>query len=167
MALPPLELFSLKKRPSRCRAAFSYSGRGSFAARAVLILTEIIGHAISSRTAINSFSRIARCAVYLNQPVALRHRRRQIKLKENKADVAQLVEQPIRNRQVTGSSPVVGSSDCCFLPFRANPSGMNHIRTPLSTEFSLYPLVCAGEASDNRLRRERRYDYEYTNSDPI
>ena len=25
------------------------------------------------------------------------------------ADVAQLVEQPIRNRQVTGSSPVVGS----------------------------------------------------------
>jgi hypothetical protein len=26
-----------------------------------------------------------------------------------KADVAQLVEQPIRNRQVTGSSPVVGS----------------------------------------------------------
>lgn|GEM_PF-1819872 len=26
------------------------------------------------------------------------------------ADVAQLVEQPIRNRQVTGSSPVVGSS---------------------------------------------------------
>jgi hypothetical protein len=27
----------------------------------------------------------------------------------NKADVAQLVEQPIRNRQVTGSSPVVGS----------------------------------------------------------
>jgi hypothetical protein len=27
------------------------------------------------------------------------------------ADVAQLVEQPIRNRQVTGSSPVVGSSD--------------------------------------------------------
>jgi hypothetical protein len=28
-----------------------------------------------------------------------------------KADVAQLVEQPIRNRQVTGSSPVVGSSD--------------------------------------------------------
>jgi hypothetical protein len=28
---------------------------------------------------------------------------------ENKADVAQLVEQPIRNRQVSGSSPLVGS----------------------------------------------------------
>jgi hypothetical protein len=26
-----------------------------------------------------------------------------------KADVAQLVEQPIRNRQVIGSSPIVGS----------------------------------------------------------
>jgi hypothetical protein len=26
-----------------------------------------------------------------------------------KADVAQLVEQPIRNRQVSGSSPLVGS----------------------------------------------------------
>ncbi len=31
-------------------------------------------------------------------------------LERFKADVAQLVEQPIRNRQVTGSSPVVGSS---------------------------------------------------------
>jgi hypothetical protein len=28
---------------------------------------------------------------------------------EDKADVAQLVEQPIRNRQVSGSSPLVGS----------------------------------------------------------
>ncbi len=28
----------------------------------------------------------------------------------NKADVAQLVEQPIRNRQVSGSSPLVGST---------------------------------------------------------
>ncbi len=30
-------------------------------------------------------------------------------LKSNQADVAQLVEQPIRNRQVSGSSPLVGS----------------------------------------------------------
>ena len=28
---------------------------------------------------------------------------------DKKADVAQLVEQPIRNRQVSGSSPLVGS----------------------------------------------------------
>jgi hypothetical protein len=33
------------------------------------------------------------------------------------ADVAQLVEQPIRNRQVTGSSPVVGSSQRCGTKF--------------------------------------------------
>jgi hypothetical protein len=32
------------------------------------------------------------------------------KIDKAQADVAQLVEQPIRNRQVTGSSPVVGSS---------------------------------------------------------
>ena len=31
------------------------------------------------------------------------------------ADVAQLVEQPIRNRQVIGSSPIVGST---AIPFR-------------------------------------------------
>ena len=31
-------------------------------------------------------------------------------LESKQADVAQLVEQPIRNRQVSGSSPLVGSS---------------------------------------------------------
>jgi hypothetical protein len=31
-------------------------------------------------------------------------------LKSKQADVAQLVEQPIRNRQVSGSTPLVGSS---------------------------------------------------------
>jgi hypothetical protein len=43
------------------------------------------------------------------RPVALPHRTPKLKFNEQ-ADVAQLVEQPIRNRQVTGSSPVVGSS---------------------------------------------------------
>ena len=33
-----------------------------------------------------------------------------VHLKSEQADVAQLVEQPIRNRQVSGSSPLVGSS---------------------------------------------------------
>ncbi len=33
-----------------------------------------------------------------------------VRLKSEQADVAQLVEQPIRNRQVNGSSPFVGSS---------------------------------------------------------
>ena len=32
-------------------------------------------------------------------------------LKEEKANVAQLVEQLIRNQQVSGSSPLVGSND--------------------------------------------------------
>jgi hypothetical protein len=46
-----------------------------------------------------------------------------------KADVAQLVEQPIRNRQVSGSSPLVGSilsitygqftATCCTTAARA------------------------------------------------
>jgi hypothetical protein len=40
---------------------------------------------------------------------ALRFPRAPFKI-EDKADVAQLVEQPIRNRQVSGSSPLVGSS---------------------------------------------------------
>ena len=31
------------------------------------------------------------------------------RINTNQADVAQLVEQPIRNRQVSGSSPLVGS----------------------------------------------------------
>ena len=35
-------------------------------------------------------------------------------LESSQADVAQLVEQPIRNRQVNGSSPFVGS-----IPFRS------------------------------------------------
>ena len=43
--------------------------------------------------------------------MTLRHRMWKIKFSEQ-ADVAQLVEQPIRNRQVTGSSPVVGSRKC-------------------------------------------------------
>ena len=36
-------------------------------------------------------------------------RKRKSRINTNQADVAQLVEQPIRNRQVSGSSPLVGS----------------------------------------------------------
>ena len=50
---------------------------------------------------------------------ALRILASQIESKESKADVAQLVEQPIRNRQVTGSSPVVGSRTRCRVSFPA------------------------------------------------
>ena len=41
-------------------------------------------------------------------------------LQSDKADVAQLVEQSIRNRQVIGSSPIVGSSN--FFCFHQRPS---------------------------------------------
>ena len=46
-----------------------------------------------------------------------------------KADVAQLVEQPIRNRQVTGSSPVVGSTRSLtpYFPSRFISSQKNHL----------------------------------------
>ena len=40
----------------------------------------------------------------------------------NTADVAQLVEQSIRNRQVIGSSPIVGSNFFKNLPTISSPS---------------------------------------------
>ncbi len=49
--------------------------------------------------------------IWAQSLVTLRHAATPIKSTEQQADVAQLVEQPIRNRQVTGSSPVVGSSE--------------------------------------------------------
>src|SRR5438445_5457790 len=39
-------------------------------------------------------------------------------LKSRQADVAQLVEQPIRNRQVSGSTPLVGSSTFTWYRFQ-------------------------------------------------
>jgi hypothetical protein len=43
----------------------------------------------------------------------------------NRADVAQLVEQSIRNRQVIGSSPIVGSSNFfCFQQLPAVIGGL-------------------------------------------
>jgi hypothetical protein len=44
------------------------------------------------------------------QPTNPQNARGKITTSHRKADVAQLVEQPIRNRQVIGSSPIVGSS---------------------------------------------------------
>ncbi len=42
--------------------------------------------------------------------VSLLYASHEAHLKSEQADVAQLVEQPIRNRQVNGSSPFVGST---------------------------------------------------------
>jgi hypothetical protein len=75
MALPPLELFSLKKRLPCCRVAFSFPEAGN------------------------------RTDLYASREPRYnptRHR-------SSRADVAQLVEQLIRNQQVIGSSPIVGS----------------------------------------------------------
>ena len=61
-----------------------------------------------------------------------------------------MVEQPIRNRQVTGSSPVVGSSDPFFASRTIFPeSGLIPVY-PL--KFHIPPLVRAAEAPDNRLK---------------
>jgi hypothetical protein len=44
------------------------------------------------------------------------------------ADVAQLVEQSIRNRQVIGSSPIVGSIHFCrFAPTRFKPCSFAYL----------------------------------------
>jgi hypothetical protein len=68
-----------------------------------------------------------------------------------RADVAQLVEQPIRNRQVIGSSPIVGSKSneliqpAAFPTFRyaALLSLQYSYRFPLS----LFPLAFTNPAS--------------------
>ena len=78
MALPPLELFSLEKRPPCCRVAFSFSPAYRF-----------------------------------QHPRLYAWRERRYNptryVQQGRADVAQLVEQLIRNQQVIGSSPIVGS----------------------------------------------------------
>jgi hypothetical protein len=60
---------------------------------------------------------------------ALRIGASQIESRESKADVAQLVEQPIRNRQVTGSSPVVGSRTRCSAACPPYPFQKRSLRT--------------------------------------
>ena len=77
MALPPLELFSLARRPPCCRVAFSFLCRLQ------------ISHSMESLQHLREAARIPMW---------------------HYADVAQLVEQLIRNQQVNGSSPFVGSS---------------------------------------------------------
>src|SRR3984957_14821697 len=77
MALPPLELFSLEKRPPCCRVAFSFP-------------RDAIPRPIFTRSRTLDTIRQGTC-------------------KRGRADVAQLVEQLIRNQQVIGSSPIVGS----------------------------------------------------------
>ena len=53
-------------------------------------------------------ARLARFLIKISKPPRFTLSARQFRI-EARADVAQLVEQPIRNRQVSGSSPLVGS----------------------------------------------------------
>jgi hypothetical protein len=90
MALPPLELFSLKKRLPCCRAAFSFlpdHSRTTF-----------------PRTGPPFFT--SRCCLSLLTSIQSQKARA-----KRRADVAQLVEQLIRNQQVSGSIPLVGSKE--------------------------------------------------------
>jgi hypothetical protein len=49
-------------------------------------------------------------------------------IKSHQADVAQLVEQSIRNRQVIGSSPIVGSI-LCIRPLRGKALNWHEFST--------------------------------------
>ena len=91
-----------------------------------------------------------------------------------KADVAQLVEQPIRNRQVSGSSPLVGSTSLAsfidLLHILQRMSLVNHIGYVLSTGFCLLPLDPYRTPAHNRERSAQGatgFSASTQNSDPI
>jgi hypothetical protein len=58
-----------------------------------------MGHPVVEGVYVSSSSAMRKCFTLFGLPFRI----------DGKADVAQLVEQPIRNRQVSGSSPLVGS----------------------------------------------------------
>ncbi len=96
MALPPLELFSLKRKPPCCRAAFSSLESALFPAlRGGVADRERVGW------------------VRFTQP------RHAVTISTGDADVAQLVEQLIRNQQVVRSIRIVGSNPylAAFIPY--------------------------------------------------
>jgi hypothetical protein len=87
MALPPSGLFSLKKRPSEFRVAFSL-----YVGTVAVLFAACAG----------------RACLHLEKPT------QPVRI-SNEADVAQLVEQLIRNQQVNGSSPFVGSIEASLI----------------------------------------------------
>jgi hypothetical protein len=157
MALPPLELFSLEKKPPCCRVAFSRSDdrlmallhpayypplRGSSPSLCALLWTPYAlqmgwrcpeGPPTYRRGREDGRNRVldmsygpmcSRISSSAQESVSVSsathgcdpsHDSSSLPFPAatlqsiRNADVAQLVEQPIRNRQVTGSSPVVGS----------------------------------------------------------
>jgi hypothetical protein len=121
MALPPLELFSLKEKAAPLPGGlFSFSGANFASVPCALISSTRDPKKLSKQQCdvMTSSSLMNEDQALECGCVALRESARTIKFIEQ-ADVAQLVEQPIRNRQVTGSSPVVGSRDCSpTFPFK-------------------------------------------------
>ena len=110
-------------------------------------------------------------------------------LKSDQADVAQLVEQPIRNRQVSGSSPLVGSIIFNHIGFAGTAPGVQRVsnevvRGPvslhnLSSRDAVFKLchgathVIRGTLDVERHRRahigvaQDSLDYDVTHAEPI
>jgi hypothetical protein len=107
MALPPLELFSLRRKPPCCRAAFSF-------------------------VQFWVFQRLISGFLGLLYPLSGRftHPESAVTITTGDADVAQLVEQLIRNQQVVRSIRIVGSRFFRFLPVR--PDRNSHFDTRLT-----------------------------------
>src|SRR5580658_2265064 len=73
--------------------------------------------------------------------------------KSLKADVAQLVEQPIRNRQVIGSSPIVGSI-LTSLGRQGYPRRVCGFLRSFTRLLARLPLVLLAEALTGQLRSQ-------------
>jgi hypothetical protein len=105
MALPPLELFSLKGKAALLPGGFFVYLRD---------LRPLKPQEFASKKYVTAFNELghSRRARSLYEPSQQRYNQQAThhSATPSKADVAQLVEQPIRNRQVSGSSPLVGSS---------------------------------------------------------
>src|SRR5215469_15451633 len=69
------------------------------------------------------------------------------------ADVAQLVEQLIRNQQVIGSSPIVGSIRCLF-PLQGTPYNLRHRK---ECARAMFRLLRTGSKASAPSARELRH----------
>ena len=121
MALPPLELFSLKGKAALLPGGFSvYLRNFGGPAEGGSGLGGGCGRRSNSSTPLR--------AGLLYEPSRQRYNQQAShpSATPRQADVAQLVEQPIRNRQVSGSSPLVGSRsfEIPFLPVANSPKNV-------------------------------------------
>src|SRR5271156_5748315 len=129
MALPPLELFSLE------RAALLPGGPFVFVAWVLRLFQEARWGPVFTRgDSLDTIRKGAGCA-----------------------DVAQLVEQLIRNQQVIGSSPIVGSIESRVWPLPHLPLLVFPARTTRNLIVGVFgwkPPALAGEATLQRCRKK-------------